>query len=154
MWLDKCSGPAFFLIDRSIKLRPIAYWPIPAQRRSIKYGPTCVRVSLGARQNCAERHWRGARVLAQTCVVGGAYWIGLLSKARFILPANAIRMFTSQIPANIAAKTELWGQIHIAFAFTFEVWTGLYNTSLCIIFKQVCWNVDFESYKCLFSSVE
>ena len=37
-----------------------------------------MRVSWRARQSCAERHWRAPGVLAHTCVVGGAYWIGLL----------------------------------------------------------------------------
>ena len=37
-----------------------------------------MRVSWRARQSCAERHWRAPCVLAHTCIVGGAYWIGLL----------------------------------------------------------------------------
>ena len=39
------------------------------------------RISWRARQSCAERHWRAPRVFANTCVVGGAYWIDLLTGA-------------------------------------------------------------------------
>ena len=35
---------AIILIDRSNKLRPIAYWPITTKRRSDKSSPTCVLV--------------------------------------------------------------------------------------------------------------
>ena len=79
-------------IDRSIKLRPLR---IDQSQRN--EGPTCVRVSWRPRQNCAERHSRAPRVLAHTCVMGGAYWIGLWSKKvpyciGFILEACKMRL--------------------------------------------------------------
>ena len=66
-------------IDRSIKLCPIAYWPILMQQRSYTKVRHACAYAWRAQQSCAERHRRAPRVLAHTYVVGGAYWIGLFS---------------------------------------------------------------------------
>ena len=61
-------------IEWSIKLRPIAYWPITTHLRPkvqhYKVWHACA-YAWRARQSCAEWHWSGSCVLAHTCAVGG-----------------------------------------------------------------------------------
>ena len=64
-------------IDRSTKLRPIAYWPITTQWRSDIRSDMPARILASAAELC-RKALESPLVLAHTCVVGGAYWIGLL----------------------------------------------------------------------------
>ena len=53
-------------IDRSIKLRPIVYWPITTQRRSDTKVRHACAYAWPARQSCAERHRRALHVFLLT----------------------------------------------------------------------------------------
>ena len=112
-------------IDRFIKLRPNSYWPITTQWRSnTKVRHAC---AWRVRQSCAERHWRAPRVLAHTCVPGGAYWIGLLAHRLIIIHIN--NLFLRRCPLLLVEEKQIGFEPHSndTATCTWQAWNFIFE---------------------------